>query len=371
VVGAEKAYRRAIELSPGVAMPHRNLGRVLRARGDPSEAEKAYRRALELDPKDAGAHNNLGNLLLARGNRGEAEKEFRLAIDLDPRLAEAHNNLGQVLHMRGDVTGSEEEVRRALELDRNYVDAHNNLGNLLLERGDPAAAEKEYRRALELDPKSARVNYNIVQALVDLGRFDEAHGFARVALSLFPPGKPGHEDANRRLQYSERMLALDRRLTAVLRDDARPVDLAEHLGLAEVAVRKRRYAVAARLYEELFSKVAVAPPGPIRYNAACAAALAGCGQGTDDVTSSERARWRQQALEWLRAEFRVQSRLLVTDAPKPNTEQARRFLLHWQSDPDLAGVRESASLAALRPDERGAWQELWSAVAAALKSGAK
>jgi Flp pilus assembly protein TadD len=371
VVGAEKAYRRAIEVSPGFALPHRNLGRVLRVRGDSAAAEKSYRRAIELDPKDASAHNNLGNLFLAQGNRDEAEKEFRRAIERDPRMAEAHNNLGQVLHMRGDVTGSEEAVRRALELDRNYVDAHNNLGILLRERGDPAGAEKEYRRALELDPKSARVNHNIAQALVDLGRFDEARDFARVALSLFPPGKPWHEDANRLLQLCERMLALERRLTAVLRDEARPVDPAEYLALADVAVRKRRYAVAARLNEEIFSKVAAAPPGPVRYSAARAAALAGCGQGTDDVTASERARWRGRALEWLRAEFAVQSRLLIADAPKVIKEQARRFLLHWQSDPDLAGVRDSASLAAFPPDERAVWQEFWSAVAAALKSGAK
>jgi serine/threonine-protein kinase len=368
-VGAEKAYRRAIELAPGFAMAHRNLGRALRARGDSSGAEKSYRRAIELDPRDASAHNNLGNLLLARGNRVEAEKEFRRALELDSRMAQAHNNLGRVLHMRGDVTGSEEAVRRALELDRNYVDAHNNLGNLLLDRGDPTGAEKSYRRALELDPKNALASYNIVPALVALGRFDEARDFARLALSLFPSGKPGHEDANRRLQYCERMLVLERRLSAVLRDDARPVDAAEHRALAEVAARKRRYAVAARLYDQLPGPDALA--GPDRYNAACAAALAGCGQGTDDVTAFERTRWRGRALEWLRAEFKVQRRLLAADAPKPNKEQARRFLLHWKSDPDLAGVREPASIAALPADESKSWHEFWADVDAALESGAK
>jgi hypothetical protein len=41
-----------------------------------------------------------------------------------------------------------------------------------------------------------------------------------------------------------------------------------------------------------------------RYNAACSAALAGCGQGADadKPDDQERARLRQQALAWLRAD---------------------------------------------------------------------
>jgi serine/threonine-protein kinase len=365
--GAERAYRRAIDLYPAFALAHRNLGSALKARGNLSESEKEYRRAIDSDPKNAPAHNNLGNLLLDQGNRAEAEKELRQAIELDPRMAPAHNNLAGVLHARGDVAGAEAEVRLALELDPNYADAHNNLGNLLLERGDPAGAEKEYRRAVELDPRHGRANYSVAQALLELGRFEEARDFARQALTLFPPGKRGHEDANRRLQQCERLLVLERRLSAVLRgDEAQPADPADRLGLAEVAARKRRYAVAARLYAQ--SPGDQGPTGPQRYHAACAAALAGCGKGTDEVGPSERARWRQQALEWLRAEFKVMSPRLAAGVASLR-EQTRRILLHWQSDPRLAGVRDSASLAALSSDEREAWQQFWADLGAALQSG--
>jgi serine/threonine-protein kinase len=363
--GAEAAYRRAIDLDPAFAMAHRNLGIVLKAQGELAEAEKAYRRAIELDPKDAGAPNNLGNLLLDRGNRAEAEMEFRRAIEIDPRMAPAHNNLGRLLYLQGDVAGAEVEVRRALEIDGNYADAHNNLGNLFLDHGDPTGAEKEYRRAIEIDPKDSRAHHNIALALVRLGRFEEAREAARQAVSLAPPDKPDHENANRRLELCERMLRLERRLTAVLRgDEAQPVDPADRLALAEVAARKQRYAVAARFYAQ--SPGDEGPTGPQRYLAACAAALAGCGKGTDDVNASERARWRQQALEWLRAEFQAQSLLLGGDAPGPSN-QARKILLHWQSDPRLAEVRDAASLAALPSDEREAWHQFWANLDTALK----
>jgi hypothetical protein len=48
---------------------------------------------------------------------------------------------------------------------------------------------------------------------------------------------------------------------------------------------------------------AIAPGRSVhRYNAACAAALAACGQGKDSAKrdAQERARLRRQALDWLR-----------------------------------------------------------------------
>jgi hypothetical protein len=35
----------------------------------------------------------------------------------------------------------------------------------------------------------------------------------------------------------------------------------------------------------------------------------------------------------------------------------------WQRLPDLAGVRDTAALARLPADERGAWQQFWADVA--------
>jgi hypothetical protein len=45
-------------------------------------------------------------------------------------------------------------------------------------------------------------------------------------------------------------------------------------------------------------------------------------------------------------------------------------LRHWQSDSDLASVRDESSRGKLPPDERAAWAALWSDVAAALKRAA-
>ena len=49
-------------------------------------------------------------------------------------------------------------------------------------------------------------------------------------------------------------------------------------------------------------------------------------------------------------------------------EAVQRTLHHWQSDPDLAGLRDPAALAKLPQKERDEWQQLWANVAALLQS---
>jgi eukaryotic-like serine/threonine-protein kinase len=104
-----------------------------------------------------------------------------------------------------------------------------------------------------------------------------------------------------------------------------------------------------------------------RYNAACAAALAGCGQGSDvdKLDAKERARLRQQALDWLRADLKAYRQVMEKAAGKTGPEIAQR-MQHWLQDGDFAGVRDDNALAKLPEDERAAWRKLWADVAELL-----
>src|SRR5262249_30235312 len=71
----------------------------------------------------------------------------------------------------------------------------------------------------------------------------------------------------------------------------------------------------ARWCAEVFTadpQVLAGPPPTPRYPAACAAAMAGCGQGRDaaDLDEQTRVGFRRQALDWLRAELEARRRLL-------------------------------------------------------------
>jgi hypothetical protein len=99
-----------------------------------------------------------------------------------------------------------------------------------------------------------------------------------------------------------------------------------------------------------------------RYNAACAAALAAAGGGTDagKLDGEERARLRGQALTWLRADLSAWGRVAQKSAEAH--PQVRRTLTHWRQDADLVGVRGKDALAKLPAAERAAWQKLWAEV---------
>ena len=84
---AVTAYRRAVEIKPGVAQLHCNLALALTQIGSIDEAIAACGRALELQPDTPRRlHNNLG-VALARVERfAEAARAYRRALELKPRL---------------------------------------------------------------------------------------------------------------------------------------------------------------------------------------------------------------------------------------------------------------------------------------------
>lgn len=98
---ARDAYLRALELDPGHAEAHLNLGRLLHEAGAVAEAEAHYRTALEADPASARAFYNLGVALEDQARRSGAVEAYEAALRLDPELAVAHFNLSRLFEALG------------------------------------------------------------------------------------------------------------------------------------------------------------------------------------------------------------------------------------------------------------------------------
>jgi hypothetical protein len=178
------------------------------------------------------------------------------------------------------------------------------------------------------------------------------------------------------LRDAERLADLDARLPKLLEGKEQPADFAECLALAEMCrLYKHLYAASARWYGAAFGLRPASADDPStgnRYNAACAAALAGCGQGEDagKLEDKERARLRKQALDWLRADLTAW-RSLLDKGPEKARPAIVKQLRHWQKDDDLAGVRDEGPVARLPEAERVAWQRLWADVGKALPKQGK
>jgi tetratricopeptide (TPR) repeat protein len=290
--------------------------------GRPRDAEEAYRKAITNfqtggDPPPgfirSACHINLGNLLQHANRLKEAEQEYRDA------LAD--------LEKEAPVNEPADVLNKAL--------AHNNLGDVLLRQGRFREALGELRRGHELGARNSNWPY---------------------------PSAVWVEECRRLLEF-------DALRPAVLRGEADPADAGAALGFARVCQLTKRPAAAARLSARAFDDSPEAANDlrtGLRYNAACSAALAGCGQG-DDAPADEagRADLRAQALTWLRADLNGRTTQTASWFAAVRQE-AVQALRHWQEDADFAGVRGEAALAKLPEAERDAWRNLWSDVEKAL-----
>jgi serine/threonine protein kinase/tetratricopeptide (TPR) repeat protein len=409
-------FHEAIRLKKNFAEAHNGLGVALRDKGRLDEAIVEGREDIRVKNNWTEAHCNLGVALADKGRLDEAIAEYREAIGLKKNLPEAHNGLGVALRDKGRLDEAIVEGREAIRLKKNFAEAHNSLGAVLFDKGRLKEAVAEYREALRIKKDFPVVHSNLGCVLVELGQLEEgiaelrqalqideddaqAHmmlGFALTRKGLFPQAlkqlrrgqelgsrKPGwnHAEAQFFLRQAEQMARLDYRLSDVLGGKDEPKDAAERLDFAQLCLQpcRKQYAAAVRFCKEAFTadlKLAEDMDSDHRYNAACAAALAGCVQGQDAASlgPKERRRFRRQALEWLRADFKARRKQVRSWWPglaaKARTAKAGKALKFWQQDPDLAGVREPAALAKLLAAERQGWHKLWEDVEALLRQTA-
>jgi tetratricopeptide (TPR) repeat protein len=305
------------------------------------DALGAYQAALKLEDKP-DAHNGLANVFYDKGCLDEALLHYRKALETSPDHAHAHLGLGKVFHQKGLLDAAVDAFQRAIASRKgNYPEAHCRLGLVFRQQGRFVDSLNSFKRGHELGSKE-------------------------------PGWKATSADW---VQEAERLVQLDARLPRILKGELEPADTGERLALASLCLQyKGLYLAASRFYLDALTeqqKLEEQVDTRHYYNAACAAVLAGCGQGkdADQADDEERARLRRQALDWLNADL-VANRQTFDKQP----DKARPVLLqriqHWQQDKDLAGVRGDA-LNQVPEAERQAWQRLWKDVEALRQRAAE
>jgi tetratricopeptide (TPR) repeat protein/serine/threonine protein kinase len=369
------AYRESIRLKKDDPEAHVSCGCAFAEKGRLDEAIAAFQEAIRLKKDLAEAHSNLGGALRQKGRLDEAIAACREAIRLKKDLAVAHYNLGNALHDKGRLDEAIAAYHEAIRIKQDYPEAHNNLGTALKDKGRLEEAKAEYRLALRLDKDNPEALCNLGIVLLEQGHFAEALAALKRGHELGSQKPRWPERSAQLVREVEQLVALDGKLPKVLKGEAQPADAAEELALAQMCQdHKKRYAAATRFYADAFAaepKLADDLKQYHRYNAACAAALAVCGQGQDaaKLDDQERARLRRQALTWLRADL-AQYAAIVDKGPAQARASVQERLAHWQQDSDFAGVR-GAALAQLPEAERPPWQKLWAEVEALRKRAAK
>jgi serine/threonine-protein kinase len=365
------------------------------------EAVRFFTAAVALRPQSPGAHLNLGNSLWKKGDLDGAIAEFREAIRLErdygiayigvpvregpftepPGEGPFHENacsgIAIALADKKKLPEALEVIRGTIEHHPNSPRAYNRLGVILAHQKELPEAVEAFHKAIELKPDFAEAHCDLGHVLTEQGLFADALAELKRGHELGSRILGWHHPSAQWVRAAERRVELDAKLPAILIGEEEPADTAERLGLAQLCQMpcKKRFAAAQRFYSEAFAaepKLADDLNAQHRYNAACAAALAGCGQGVnaDKLDEKERARLRQQALDWLRADLKAYRQAMERAADKVSGALAQR-LQHWLQDNDFAGVRGPDALAKLPEAEREEWQKLWQEVEALRQRAAK
>jgi eukaryotic-like serine/threonine-protein kinase len=365
-------YQQALRANPRQAETYNNLGTAMRAKGNSAEAIGYFERALEINPNMAVAHSNLGAALLARNHLDDGIAHLKQALQIQPDLVGAHNNLAFALIGADRLDEAIDHFTQAVQLDPTSLPVRLNLGRALKDRNRLAEALIQYKKAIELDPKLPQGHSGLGDVLHVQGRFRDAAVAYRDCLELLPSAHPLRANVQEKIRRCEEYTRLEGRLPAILAGHGEPASAMEKIEAAKLCRLKGEPLAAARLYADAFAAdhaLANDLSAGHRTKAACAAAVAGCGGGTDGATlgEPERARWRQQAVEWLRLDLAAWAKRI--EAAKPiDRAELQKGIAGWPQDPDLAGLRDAVALAKLPPLEREKCRTLWHDVEALLGS---
>jgi serine/threonine protein kinase/Tfp pilus assembly protein PilF len=173
--GAEKEFKRAIELNPNYPTTHHWYCLCLRGQGKFEEALSEIRRAQELDPLSLIINTNVGEVLYYMRRDDLAIEQFKKALELDPNFSLAHMDLG-VLYAR---QSKYDEAISAMQRVRQIVGTNNpygmgNLGYICAKAGKKDEAIKTLDQLLEFSKKGYTLSVQIAGVYAGLGDKDKA-----------------------------------------------------------------------------------------------------------------------------------------------------------------------------------------------------
>jgi tetratricopeptide (TPR) repeat protein len=373
---------KAVAVKPDHPVALAELGIRLREKGEKErsmvltqKALELFRQAIATDPDNDLHYYDEGLTLLNLGDPDRATQALRKAVELNPNFGECRRVMAEALAQLGLLDEALRAIREAVRLDPGNADFQNVLAVMLLEQGGPMnEAVAAIDQSLLIYPSTADYRLTLAEVL-------RAQGKIRESLEAYKNGQRLHETNARRWDWSpqvgqwvknaERLEELDRLLPAIRKGERKPASAAEYAECGQLCVYKGLYAASAEFYQQAFTlDVTLADDlgAGLRYQAARAAAMAGCGHDTenDKLDDAARARWRRQARDWLSADLTLRRKQL--ERGKPEDRKAVQYTLnHMRTHDHLAGIRDSSALTRLQQPEQAECQRLWSQVELLLK----
>jgi TolB-like protein/Tfp pilus assembly protein PilF len=172
---AKAAAEKAVALDDNLAEGHAALARALFYHDwNWAGAEREFRRALELNPFYPETHHIYSHFLLPSGRIQESMTASRRALDLDPLSVSMVAHVGWHLVYAGSFEESMPYSRAAIDMDGSFFAARIHLGMALEALGRLDEAIDQFRRAGEISSESSESAGSLGHALAMAGRSEEA-----------------------------------------------------------------------------------------------------------------------------------------------------------------------------------------------------
>jgi TolB-like protein/Flp pilus assembly protein TadD len=148
---AKESALKALALDAELAEAHESLAHVLSDYDfDFAGAEREYKRAIELNPNIASAHQWYGEMLTELGRFEEGMAEIQRALDLDPLSLIVNRVKGRNLVFAGKLDQGIDQLKRTISLDGGLPGPHGDLAIAYQIKGDHAESVEELARQMDL-----------------------------------------------------------------------------------------------------------------------------------------------------------------------------------------------------------------------------
>ena len=177
---AKEAAIKALELDDTLAEAHTSLAFVKMAYDwDWAGAEREFKRAIELNPSYATAHRWYSYLCGARGNHAEAITEMQCAQKLDPLSSVVGTSAALTFFNARQYDRTIEELQKSLALDPDNIIAQQGFGWAYAQKGLYAEAISALRKAVANSKRNPLVLWTLGHVLAVAGQHDEARDIIR------------------------------------------------------------------------------------------------------------------------------------------------------------------------------------------------
>ena len=147
---ARDAALKALQLDEELSEAHASLGQILEIYDyDFAGAEREFKRAIELNPNYAPAHQWYGELLSHLGRRDESYAEFQRALEIEPFSLTINRFFSESLIFARRYDDALAQTNKTLELEPSFGLARYHLAIIYMLQGKNAEGLEEYLKVTE------------------------------------------------------------------------------------------------------------------------------------------------------------------------------------------------------------------------------